>query len=74
MRGNMYSIEELEKIFRENAVLCAKENDRALEEYKANNPGEPIPEWFTRDFCINTALAAMCVAIRDLRESVKGQR
>lgn len=63
----MYSIEELIKTFEENAILCKKENDRLAQEYKEQNPGEPLPEWYTRDFCINTALAAMCKEILHLK-------
>lgn len=63
----MYSIEELIKTFEENGMICKKENDLLIEDFKQKNPNEPIPEWFTRDFCINTALAAICKEIDKLR-------
>ena len=66
----MYYLDTLIKTFEENAILCAQENETALKKYQQENPNEPIPEWFMRDFCINTALAAMCHEIDKLRISV----
>ncbi len=68
----MYSIKELENIFIENAGLYQKEKDRQIKEFKENYPDEAVPEWFTRDFCINTALAAMCTEIDRLKIEIGG--
>ena len=64
----MYTLDEMIRIFEENAEMAAKENEKALEDYKLICPGQPIPDWFTRDFCINTALAFMCKEIKLLKE------
>lgn len=69
----MYELEQLIKTFQENAIICAQENEKALEKFKQDCPGEPIPEWFTRDFCINTALAAMCKEIDKLWIAIGGR-
>lgn len=63
----MYEIKELIKTFERNAILCEKENERLRKEYIEMNPGEKVPEWYTIDFNINTALAAMCKAIHQLQ-------
>lgn len=68
----MYDLDELIRVFKENAEICKRENERALEQFKQDAPGASIPEWFTRDFCINTALASMCQEIDKLRIELGG--
>ena len=63
----MHDWQSLITTFEKNAILCAQENERLLKKFQEENLGEPIPEWFTRDFCINTALAAMCKEILHLK-------
>lgn len=65
----MYDLQSLINTFEKNAILCAQENERLLKKFQEENPGEPIPEWFTSDFCINTALASMCKEILHLRDT-----
>jgi hypothetical protein len=69
----MYDLETLIKTFEENAILAAKDNERLTEQWIQENPGEKVPEWFTRDFCINTALAAMCKEIDKLWMAIGGR-
>lgn len=67
----MYELENLIKTFEENAILCKKENERLKDKFVEENPGDPVPEWFTKDFCINTALASMCREIQSVKEQLK---
>ena len=63
----MYSLEELEKTFKKNALLCKQQDEKRLAEFITLNPGVSLPEWLIQDFCINTALAAMCNEILILK-------
>lgn len=65
----MYDLETLIKTFEENAVV----NDRLKEQWIQDNPGEKVPELFTRDFCINTALASRCKEIDKLWIAIGGR-
>ena len=58
---------ELEKTFLEYAKMCAEQIEKDKQRFIDNNPDEPVPEWYNQDFCINTALAAMCKAIAHLQ-------
>jgi len=66
----MYNLEELITTFQKNSILAREENNKAINLFKENSPGEPLPEWFTREFCINKALSAMCQEILDLKKSL----
>jgi hypothetical protein len=68
----MYSLEELIKTFKEHAIQARKNNEELLKQFIENNPGAPIPEWCTQEFCISTALAAMCEEILHIRNKISG--
>lgn len=59
-------IEDLEDIFKNNAIKAREINQELLGTFMENNPGQPIPEHFMNSFCVNTALATMCNAIVSL--------
>jgi hypothetical protein len=67
----MYSIDELEKTFLLHHEKHVEMNKNQIEEFKKNNPDLPLPEYMLEDFSFPAALAAICTAIRDLREFVK---
>jgi len=64
----MYEIAELEKTFKEHHKRSVKLNKKLIKDFKANNPGEPIPDPFNDDFSLPLALAAICKSIQDLKK------
>lgn len=63
----MYSIEELEETFRLHHEKALEEHNKSIKKFQENFPDEPLPKHFEDEFSLPLALAAICVAIRDLR-------
>ncbi len=63
------SLEELYETFCDHAEAVKKERKKALKIFKANNPGEEIPEHFYDEFNLAAALSVICEEILKLRKN-----
>ena len=68
---HMYSIEELVNTFKLHAVRSEELNKQLIEEFKENNPGDPIPDPFNDGFSLPLALEAICKELLALRDKVQ---
>jgi len=58
-----YSIKNLCHIFEEHAKKSAEMQKKQIENFRKENPGEELPEWFKDDFNFPQALKSMCEEI-----------
>lgn len=65
-----YSIENIRKTFLEHSEKSLKDQENQIAKFRENNPGNPLPEHFTDNFCLPLALASMCNDIIYLYEQV----
>jgi hypothetical protein len=63
----VYELEHLLDKFKEHAIKAEENNKRLAAEFLENNPGEPLPDHFTDDFNLCTALASICHEILMLK-------
>lgn len=63
----MYKIDFLIETFSKHAEEADKNQKRHLEQFKAMNPDEPIPDNMIDDFNLPMALASICKAIQELQ-------
>jgi hypothetical protein len=64
-----YDIESLSEIYAYHAVQAKKFNDELIAAHQENYPDDPIPAHYQDDFCMATALKAICDAIIELRKN-----
>ena len=62
-----YTLDELIKIFYQNAEESRKHDERLLREFQKNYPDEPVPDHFRSSFNISEALATICEEILKLK-------
>ncbi len=65
-----YTIEQLEKTFKEHAQRNIIQNQRALENYKINYPDSEVPSHFLNEFCISEALHVICREINSIKRTI----
>lgn len=65
----MYGLDFLIDTFTKHAEEHEKNNERMLEQFKKMNPEEPIPDHMKEEFSLPLALASICTAIQELKES-----
>ena len=65
-----YSIESLSAIFANHARSQNNNYQKDLEEYRNNNPGQPLPEHLKDSFNLCLALCIMCKEIKALHDKV----
>lgn len=58
-----YSIKNLCRVFEEHAKKSAAIKEKQIENFRKENPGEELPEWFKDDFSLPQALKSMCEEI-----------
>lgn len=64
----MYRLDFLIETFSKHAEEADKNKKHQLEQFKAMNPNEPIPDYVTDDFNLPMALATICHEIQKLKE------
>lgn len=65
-----YTIKYLVELFAEHSIKAEKNNEKTIEMFKENNPGEPLPEHMQDDFNICDAFCAICKEILELKNKV----
>ncbi len=65
----MYNIEDLVDIFVLHHQRSTDLNKKLIDQFKENNPGEPIPDPFNDDFSLPLALSAICKEILHLKSN-----
>ena len=63
-----YTIEQLEKTFKEHAEKAIIQQKEQLEKFKKDYLGSEIPCHFLNDFCISEALHVICREINHLKK------
>lgn len=68
---NDYTIDHLEKTFKQHAQKNVIQRQRDLESFKINYTDSEIPSDMLNDFCISEALCVICREIIQLKREIK---